>query len=189
MFMIDIETLGVESTCVVLSAAIVYFDPEEEQNFDDLVNKALVVKFDAKDQINTFNRTITKSTLEWWNRQSDKVRKISFDPNAEVEISVREGLEQIRGYMAQFPNHDKSTVWARGSLDQLAIDSLARAAKTDPIAPFWVWRDVRTAIDCLTGSTTGYAAVANEGFVLDNVVKHNPAHDCAYDVMMLLYGK
>ena len=46
MFMFDIETLGIESTAVVLSAAIIHFDAEVDTDisFKELVQRGLLVK-------------------------------------------------------------------------------------------------------------------------------------------------
>lgn len=51
------------------------------------------------------------------------------------------------------------------------------------------WRDIRTAVDIMYGSTNGYCSVEHPDFARHNVIKHHPVHDCALDVMMLLYGK
>ena len=52
-----------------------------------------------------------------------------------------------------------------------------------------MWRDVRTAVDCLYGSSNGYVEVVKDGFDRAAVIKHHPVHDCALDAMMLMYGK
>ena len=64
MFIFDTESLGVESNAVVLSAALIHFDPEMRPTYDDLLEDACFVKFSAKEQID-MGRTISKSTLQW----------------------------------------------------------------------------------------------------------------------------
>jgi hypothetical protein len=66
--MFDVETLGVESNCVVLSAAMVHFDPEKRPTYQDLLDNACFVKFDVKQQL-TAGRSASKSTLGWWKDQ------------------------------------------------------------------------------------------------------------------------
>jgi len=191
MFMFDIETLGVESTAVVLSAAIIHFDAEVDTDisFKELVQRGLLVKFDAKDQVKRLDRTMTKSTLDWWGKQGSYQQKLSFVPDASRDITTEDGLQAIRKYINQYhrgADPQTMTIWARGSLDQMAIDSLALKAGVEAIAPFNRWRDVRTAVDLMTDSKNGYCKVTD--LDRDEVAKHDPVHDCALDILMLLRG-
>mgnify|MGYP003336515755 CR=1 FL=1 len=160
MFIFDVETLGVESNAVVLSAALIHFDPEKRPTYQDLIDNACFVKFKAKEQAHN-SRTITKSTLEWWKAQHEYVKKVSLDPSPE-DVSARQGIETLYTYMAKFPNADKQTMWARGSLDQLVIDSLAVKVGAVEITDYAQWRDVRTAVDIMFGSTNGYCEVDHQ---------------------------
>lgn len=187
MFMFDVETLGIESTCVILSASIIHFDTDEKVDYETLLNRALFVKMDTKFQIQELNRTIDKDTLEWWSKQHDYVKQVSLKPSPD-DIHPREAIKQLRDYVAQFPNDQ--TIWARGSLDQMSIDSLALALGEERIIRYNNWRDVRTAVDLLCETAKdGYCTVAHPTFQRHNVIKHHPTHDCALDIMMLMYGK
>ena len=190
MFMFDIETLGVESTTVVLSAGIIYFDPEVDSNisYEDLVDRGMFVKFNAKDQVTRLSRTITKSTLDWWSKQGPWQIKESFDPNPETDMLAEDGLRLLKKYVTKYAkgNISKETMWARGSLDQMAIDSLCNKCDVEPLINFARWRDVRTAVDFLTGSTNGYCQVAD--LDIHKIEKHHPVHDCAFDALMLMRG-
>ena len=187
MFMFDVETLGVESNCVVLSAAMVHFDPEKRPTYQDLLDNACFVKFDVKEQMGV-GRTASKSTLEWWKGQHEYVRKTSLDPSRE-DMTVENGMQKFYDYMKQFSNADKQTMWARGSLDQMAIDSLAVKFALQEITGYNMWRDVRTAVDIMFGTTNGYVEVDHPLFKRHEVIKHHPVHDCALDAMQLMYGK
>lgn len=186
MFMFDIETLGIESTSVILSFACIYFDPEKKPTYQELVDSALFVKLDSKDQIERLKRTVTKSTLDWWTKQVPHAQTKSLNPSNDDYVAEN-ALEKLREWSKQFPDSGKAIVWARGNLDQMAIGSLENACKVDTVFHFGRWRDVRTAVDLLTGSTNGYCKI--EGFDDSQVIKHDPVHDCAYDAMMLMYGK
>lgn len=187
MFMFDVETLGVESNAVVLSAALVYFDPEEKPSYQKMLDGACFVKFKAKEQ-GEMGRTVTLSTLEWWKTQHEYVRKVSLEPSA-YDLTAVEGMNVLCEYMSKYPNAQKQTMWARGSLDQLVIDSLATKLGMDPLTGYAQWRDVRTAVDILYGTSNGYCGVEHPEFERASVIKHHPVHDCAYDAMMLMYGK
>jgi hypothetical protein len=189
MFIFDVETLGKESTAVILSMSLIYFDPDKKPSHKELRDNAFFVKLDAEDQMTRLKRTVTKSSLEWWAKQCLNVKIASFKPS-EHDIKIEEGYERMRQYAQRFPNHKTCTVWARGNLDQLVLDSIEEKLGLEPIFHYSKWRDVRTAVDFLTGSDNGYCDVDYEGFnsALD-ITKHNPIDDCVYDAMMLLYGK
>ena len=188
MFIFDIESLGVESDAVVLSAALIHFDPEKRPTYQDLLDTACFVKFKAKDQIERLKRTVDLGTLEWWKNQHEYVRSVSFDPKKD-DLTAEEGITRLHNYMNQFPNSHQQTMWARGSLDQLAIDSLAVKVCMQQITGYNMWRDVRTAVDLLYGKTNGYCDVDHPLFKRHEVIKHHPVHDCALDAMQLMYGK
>jgi hypothetical protein len=126
--------------------------------------------------------------MQWWAKQCDLVKIKSFKPNKAIDVRFEDGYEQMREW-AKSKNDDKCYVWARGNLDQLVLDSFEEQLEIKPIWPFQRWRDVRTAIDILYGTTNGYCAVNYQGFRPEaKVIKHNPIDDCAYDAMQLMYG-
>tara|TARA_R110000868_G_scaffold403032_1_gene679866 strand:+ start:605 stop:1165 length:561 start_codon:yes stop_codon:yes gene_type:complete len=184
MLVFDVETLSTESTCVVLSAAIVFFD--ENSTYESIVENSIFVKFDAKEQIQKYKRTVSDSTLQWWSKQCDYAKNKSLVPTKN-DVATADGIELLRNYLKNDPSPNK-IIWARGSLDQMAIDSLCHSVGVQPLVNFNCWRDVRTAVDILsTTSTNGYCEVSLEGFTIQKVIKHDPVHDCAYDAVQLLY--
>ena len=187
MFCFDIETLDLESTAVVLSAAIVYFDPTKETSYQELLDRTLFVKFNVSDQIQRLNRTIGKSTAEWWETKPEYIKKVSlYVSNADVV--VEDGYDIIMSYINSYSG--THTFWARGNMDDVVFSSLLNKVDKPPIAQYNMWRDVRTAVDLLCETAKdGYCEVAHPTFKRHNVIKHHPTHDCALDVMMLLYGK
>lgn len=181
MYLFDIETLGTESTSVVLSASIIEFDATKKYTYDELLSSAVFVKFNVKEQVQTYKRTIEKGALEWWKKQTEYVQSISLKPDS-TDLSAIQGIQIIKDHIS--PNEK---IWARGSLDQMVIDSLCRNAGIESISEYNNWRDVRTAIDLMKDTANnGYCDVPN--FNRQDVIKHHPSHDCAYDIMMLLYG-
>lgn len=188
MFIYDVETLGIESTSVILSMACIYFDIEKKPSYEEMVKSAFFVKLNAKDQVERLNRSVTKSTLDWWIKQAPAVQMLSLNPS-ENDVLAEDALDQLQAWVDKQPNNKTATVWARGNLDQMVLGSLEDKLGRDPVFHFGRWRDVRTAVDIFTGSTNGYCKVEYPGFESYQVVKHDPIHDCAYDAMMLMYGK
>lgn len=186
MICFDIETMSKSSEAVILSMSAIYFDPDSKPTYNQLVDSAFFVKLDAEDQIKRLHRRADKSTMEWWAKQSDIVRKASFIPST-TDMKFEDGYELMRAWM-KTKNDEKCWVFARGGLDQLTLDSMEEQLGITPIWPYARWRDVRTAIDFLYGTTNGYVQVPNFDSQA-HVYKHHPTHDAAYDIMMLLYGE
>ena len=190
-FFLDIETLAVESTTVILSFGMCF--GKTDSTYSDLVKDSIFVKFNAKEQIEKYKRTTSKDTLDWWNKQDIQARQLSLLPS-ENDVTVIEGFTRIKNWMKQFPDYKNQYCWTRGNLDQLAIDSLANAAGIERLIPFWFYRDIRTALMCLkTTEERGYCKVKypyNDEFDFDKLMKdkHDPCIDVRLDCAMLLWG-
>lgn len=188
MFVFDVETLGKDSTAVILSMACVAFDPTKKPSPQQLREDAFFAKFDVQDQIQRLKRTTTKSTMEWWAKQCDNVKFKSFRPSVE-DVMFEDGYEAMRVWAKEREVNIKDYVWARGNLDQLVLDSIEEQCGLEPIFSFNRWRDVRTAVDFMYGTTNGYCNVDYPGFDSKlHITKHNPIDDCVFDALMLMYG-
>lgn len=188
-FMVDIESLDVCSSAVVLSVAVIQFDLGEVADYGALLDRALFVKLDVAEQVSRFKSTMSRDTIEWWTKQTQTVRLKSFTPNKEEDLSPEDALANIRAYcdLSEKSNDNHGvTFWARGCLDQVCLDNLSRKVSGDLLIPYNNWYDVRTAIDLTCdGARRGYVTVP--GFDhFARVHKHDPIHDCANDLMMLL---
>jgi hypothetical protein len=191
MFIFDVESLGVESNSVILSAAIVYINPAEKNTWESLYENTLFVKFNVKEQVKKYNRIVSKDTIDWWNKQCDLAKKQSFYPS-DKDLSAKEGIACIHNYINSHCDPKTTLIWIRGSLDQLVMDSLCTATGDESIMPYANYRDMRTYVDLVaTESTRGYCAINPETYpgIWDRnvVVKHNPIHDIVLDALMLLY--
>lgn len=181
------ETLDVESSAVVLSVAMIEFKLDERPDYDELIKRATFVKFDAKEQIQKYHRTVNQETLDWWKKRSKLTRERSVTPSAD-DKPLLEGLEILRlaaGCQTEMKKNFGVMFWQRGGLDQLVFESLHRSASLQPFSHFSNWRDVRTALDIMVeGCVHGYAVVP--WLDQDRVHKHDPVADCAYDIVQLL---
>jgi len=191
MLIFDVETLGAESNSVILSAAIVYLNPAEKHTWESLYENSLFVKFKVKEQVKEYKRIIEKDTIDWWNKQCDLAKKQSFYPG-ENDLSAKEGIACLRNYIVSNCDPKTTLIWARGSLDQMVIDSLCKATGDEPIMQYSNYRDMRTYVDlAATKSTRGYCDINPETYpgVWDKnvVVKHRPQDDIVLDALMLLY--
>lgn len=196
-FCVDIETVGVLSSCGVLSLSIVYFGfSEDEHNIEYLKENTLTVKFNLLDQVK-YNRTTDKSTLDWWKKQSDEVRKKSFLPS-DTDVNVVDGIKQVNEYIKQKCLEHNTKLkdeyfWCRGQLDPIVLQDLCKTIGEPDLQPsFWMWRDLRTIIHYMYNAPRGYCNInypANQIEVdkLQNL-KHDPKADVILDVLQLFYG-
>lgn len=184
-FVIDIETMGLESNAIVLSAAAVYFSLDEAVSYDDLIKRSCFVKFDAREQAHG-KRSVTKSTLDWWKEQDEEVQGFSIKPFA-TDLSMKVGLSILRNYIEEHSDKN-SWYWTRGSFDQMVLESLCRTANVEPLYKYNMNMCIRTAIRCLkeTSDPRGYCTIPN--FDKAVVAKHNPIHDVCYDALQLIAG-
>ena len=192
MIFFDIETLGTESTSVVLSIGAVYIASNDEPiSWDRTIHEGVFIKFDAKEQIERYNRVMLKSTLDWWLKQGEVQQRCSVKPSKD-DLSVKAGLDAFHKWFRAIPNWKEELVWVRGGLDQMCYESLCRAAEIEPVVPYNQYRDVRTALQCLypEHEKNGYIGVdvtMVPDFSRDKVVKHHPVHDSLFDACMLLF--
>ena len=135
MYIFDVETLGIESTSVILSMACIYFNPEDKPTYQQLVDSAFFVKINAQDQVQRLKRSVSKSTLEWWETQHESVKKLSLIPDKIRDVSPEFAHAQLRVWATQFPDYATSTVWARGNLDQNGIRFSRRENEGRPSIP------------------------------------------------------
>ena len=122
MFIFDVETLGKRSNSVILSMACIYFDPDTKPSHHELREGAFFAKFDVRDQHKRLGREMGQSTMDWWAKQCDNVKKASFIPH-EIDCRFEDGYEAMRQWVKE-KNDDKCWVWARGNLDQLVMDDI-----------------------------------------------------------------
>lgn len=188
MFIFDVETLGKKTDSVMLSMACIYFNPNTKPDHIHLKNTAFFSKFSVQDQVTRLNRKMDKSTLDWWSNQSQNAKTQSFIPHPS-DTTIEQGIQSFQSWVDSFNPTKNTPVFARGNLDQLILDSFHDQLNIPPVFPHYKWRDVRTAIDLIFNTTTGYCKTNHPTFNPDiHITKHNPIDDCVFDAMMLMYG-
>lgn len=110
---------------------------------------------------------------------------MSYYPDPVRDTGFVDGLKQVRFKMDQAGFSPHSTVWTRGNLDSTAVNHANLKMDAPKLFEYWQVRDVRTAVDLLSCSDTGYCAFSKS--LPPTFTKHNPIHDCALDALMLKY--
>jgi hypothetical protein len=183
----DFETLSHEpSTAVVLSLATLVFDEStffEEHDFytfNELYFLSDSIKFNVEEQIQVYNRKISKGTLDWWSNQSSEARAMIQPRPSDKSISVLPDYIQDKCQ----PSKIKS-VYVRGtSFDPVILESLYKVLRKPCPIHWGKIRDTRSFIAGLA-----YGTDIKHNFMIDSikdkVVLHNPVHDIILDVLRM----
>jgi len=182
MFSVDIETCGFESNVVLLSAAVIYFDPDKDWNttYEQFLERSITVKVAVLPQV-AVRRRIEKDTVDWWIKQSTLAKDVSFNV-ASRDLMPLDAINYIREYINTYrdPNVKQDIFWARGSLEQMVLDSFCRSFKQPPFCQYWEYRDFRTALDLLGFDESKFSINS------DKFIKHVPSCDAALDLIKLI---
>lgn len=181
----DTETISTEPNATILALACVPFTFENYSNFPTLLEKGIMVKFNVEEQVKLYKRSIEKSTIDFWKEQEKEVRDSMVKPSKN-DFSVVEGLEKINNFIENIDGFSKrnSYAWSRGTdFDFPIIRSLYSASGVPIPYNHWKVRDVRTAIDIMSGTDDGQYEIKS---CSDGFKKHNPLHDAAMDAARLI---
>lgn len=193
-FLIDFETLGSDPNSIVIDLSVIVFENDVNNipSFTDLVNSGRRFKFSLRSQKGS--RSFTKSTVDWWKEQSQEARD-NLNPSPD-DLTVEEGTTKFIEYLKENGiNQWKSQGWCRGMSFDFPIlkDMLQQTYNiqdTYDVEPcrFWNQRDIRTAIECYL-DVRGTTKTPLHKDILKGFVHHDSIHDCAKDILMLLYAK
>ena len=153
--MLDIETLDVLPSAVVLTFGALKFNVFDDTIYDD----GLYLRIDVDEQI-TSGRTINESTIEWWGRQTPEVRDEALGD--EGRISMLEFTKQLNKFLV-----GADRVWAQGpAFDMVIIEDLYRTIKVPCPWHYYQIRDSRTILkalgdDRLPGREAAHNALAD----------------------------
>lgn len=119
--MLDIETLDVETTAVVLSIGMVVYDPLTIVRSDLSRLPKLYYSLDIQPQLEQ-GRTIGGDTVVWWSKQSAEARKVFTEQPKAHPIAV---LSNLSGWLVEYKVQH---VWGNGvDFDNAIISSLAKS--------------------------------------------------------------
>ena len=129
--MLDLETLGTRPGDAILSIGAVKFAPEQ----------GIIERFHTSikaDSCKALGLRAQKSTLEWWNKQSEEARAAAFAG----ELSIENALIKFSTWL---PPKDETVIWGNGAnFDNALLAAAYRAADMDVAWHFWNDRCYRT---------------------------------------------
>lgn len=106
--MIDLETLGTDPHCPVISIGAIFFDIEKKK-----LGPTFYATLDVKEQIRS-QRTLDADTLKWWMHQSGAAKKVFRETASPVEFALNKFVEFIKQFK-------KVKVWGNGSSFDIVI--------------------------------------------------------------------
>ncbi len=164
--MIDIESLGTNTDCPVISIGAVWFDIKTRT-----IGPDFYAILDVADQIDTKIRFADASTLRWWMGQSNAAKTIFKDnpaPTKQVLELFRKWIMNFTGSTAQTTK--KCFPWGNGnSFDLVIMESLFKDYGVVCPWNYYSQRDLRT-----------YKEFIGKGAKVEKLegVNHNAKDDC-----------
>lgn len=193
-FILDYESLGLAPDGAVVDLAVIAFDNDayNPPTFKQLVDSALHVKFDRDSQKGV--RVFDPGVIQWWKTQEEAALKLLA--KSDRDVLIPDGMEMVVKYLKDNKvDQWKSHGFCRGMSFDFAIaeDMIRKHYGTRDTfkvdwCKFWNQRDIRTAIE-YTLMTRGMTECPLPKGTLDGFVRHNSIHDCAKDVLMLIYAQ
>jgi|TARA_R110000822_G_scaffold197597_1_gene335590 hypothetical protein len=182
----DFETLSVDvNRGVVLSLGLLTFSRARFTNnpysYEELLDSSVGIKYDVKKQVEVYDRKISKSTLDWWNKQPKETTASVMVPSEDdKDIS-----ETYNFFVKNVNINNLKTVFSRGNTFDIPFFEgiLNDTGKKVPY-PFWMVRDTRSFLDGLLWGSDVKNDYIPEGCA-EKFVKHDARHDCVMDVMRM----
>lgn len=155
---LDLETLGIGDAGVILSVGALLYFPEQD------IMHTNSWKLNAKEQIQKYNRIVSKDVLAWWKQQEEgALRVLNPSPSDMKAEEFFEDLFEwlnIHGYRK---NKDREVCWLegtilqRGTIDHAMLANLSRDVygTEEVFYEHLTWkkvRDIRTIIDMINTS-------------------------------------
>ena len=167
-FAIDLETLGRQAGCVILSVGAVAF----ERDGHDLTKS--FYKEAALDQQLKQGHKVEADTLRWWAAQENLDVLIGSDGH---RMDLWEILNELSGFVS-VPMTEDSCVWSTGTDFDIAMLRWMYD-HYDLAWPFkyWASRDLRTLCDI--------TRFDRENFVVDGIRPHHALDDARYAAMVV----
>lgn len=168
--MIDIETLGLRSGCVILSIAGIKFDRTD--NLPKLDNMDTFYQRIDIDTAISYGLIVDSDTVNWWNKQSKEAHYEA------IENPDRYDLKLVLNNLSQWFKGSKY-VWSHGaSFDIPIVDYAYFKCGLKLPWNYYNYRDTRTIFDL--------GKIRNSDLPQDN--KHHPLYDCYRQIVGVKKG-
>lgn len=184
---IDFESLSTQPDAALLTMGITVIDADRidpmdlQRSFENIIADGVHWKFKVSDQVSKYGRSVSQDTLQWWSTQSDSASGILIPKDDDIPLCELPNL--INAYLKS-KGYTDGKCYTRGMIDSIWLQTLCNKIGIEVNIHWWNYRDVRTFVDCMSGSSNGYLPKAIS-FWPKGLIKHNALHDCALDAIMM----
>lgn len=167
--MVDIETLDVSETALIVSIGAIRFDCSCTGAISEMPFYRVL-------DLNQNGRTVNPDTITWWMAQDDKARKV-FNSNEHVRVELTTALADFSQYC-----EGAERIWANDP--QFDVTILRNAYAQNNMAfpdnlSYWTERSFRTAKQIM--QDMGFATKSK-----DPSEAHNALYDAVYQAECIL---
>lgn len=163
--MLDLETLGKKSGCVIISIGIVKFDPFKLNSVTEIMDGEFYLGYPDRHQQQRLGAQLDVSTVEWWVNQTDKAKAAMKKPQQPVEEVLDDVTKFLRGC---------SGLWCNGpSFDTPILRALFNRIEQEMNVVYWKDLCCRTAKFLAGGSGATVPGISNltAHTALDDAIK------------------
>jgi hypothetical protein len=157
--MVDLETLGTEPGCIVMSIGAVKFDLESGKLGETFYQ---VIDREESEKIGL---TASESTLQWWEKQSDEAKRIFNHPMRVDPLTAIVDFDRMV--------NAGTVLWGNGAaFDNVILEAVYRALERPVPWKFWnslCYRTVKTIAPML-GADAHLMRVGTHHNALDDAV-------------------
>jgi exodeoxyribonuclease VIII len=133
--MVDMETLAVSPSAVVLSLGAVHFDPYSTGYGD-----SIYFRIDLDDQ-DTLGREVDPKTIDWWSKQDPAIMEEAF--SLDNRIPLVDAIDQFHRFA-----WGCSAFWSHGAtFDLVILENIYRQLNKPLPWNYWQLKDTRTLFD------------------------------------------
>lgn len=132
--MLDLETLGVDPDCAIMTLGAVKFDPYSDAE----PHSELYMRLDVEEQTEAYSRSINDDTLAWWASQPQTIQDEAFGDHDRT--SVAQFVRQLNRWCVGLDQ-----IWCQGpTFDFVILTDFYRMAGEPCPWHYWQIRDSRT---------------------------------------------
>lgn len=162
--MLDLETLGISESAVVVQIGVVKFTRGSNKVED---TEKVLINIELADYQNYPEFKMDITTVQFWLSQNKKAQDKVFKTNPGTQLDVKSAFSYMRDFIGGAQH-----IWCHPSFDGKIVDFYLRALKLIKI-DYWKYRDLRTLVDV---TQYDYKNHPYEG------VKHSALDDCMHQI-------
>lgn len=165
---LDWETLGIKPNAKVIAIGACTFNLDGSG--DDAYLSATISKEGQE------NRSITPSTISWWEQQSKEAQNASYTAPIEHSINLETAVHALVSHIVL--NESKGIIGNGIGFDNVILANICSELKIAYPVPFWADYDLRTM---------KLMANVNKPEWPEHLTPHNALHDVMYEASAAKY--